>query len=224
MSIQVKVLNGITLATAIGMSLASLTVAAPLRAQTVSTDSLYEIADDTVAELLADNNCAILTKQGFIIIPDGVDPDTDGDGRAERFCTPGFVQRIIMNETFSETDLLIPTDLDKDGTLERDETHILEISNIRSVREITPGKYYIVISGTGTVNEANVIDLVEVSEDEARALLEEIERDRIIRVSAPPARPAPAPTPAPAPRVQPPPPPAPAPRVQPPAQPVPGLW
>lgn len=223
MSIQVKVLNGITLATAIGMSLTAFTVATPLRAQTVSTDSLYEIADDTVADLVADNNCAILTKQGLIIIPDGVDPDTDGDGRAERFCTPGFVQRIIINENFSETDLLIPTDLDKDGTLESNETHILEISNIRSVREITPGNYYIVISGTGTVNEANVIDLVEVSEDEARALLEEIERDRIIRVSAPPARPAPAPTPAPAPRVQPPPP-APAPRVQPPAQPVPGLW
>src|SRR5689334_7909199 len=125
MSIQVKVLNGVTLATAISMSLASLTVATPLRAQTVSTDSLYEISDDTVAELLDDNDCAILTDQGFIIIPDDAGADIDDDGRAERFCTPGFSTRIHDNEYFSQTDILRETDLDDAGTPESDESHVI---------------------------------------------------------------------------------------------------
>lgn len=223
MSIQVKVLHSATLATAIGMSLAPFTIATSLSAQTVNTDPLYEIADDSVAELLADNDCAILTSQGFIIVPDDADADTDDDERAERFCTPGFVERIEDNEYFSQTDVLVQTDLDDDGTPERDETHVIEIQNIRSVREITPGNYYVVISGTGTVNEANVIDLVQVSEDEARALLAEIERVRTVEVISTPL-PSPAPVPF---QLQPPPPapaPAPAPRVQPPAPSVPALW
>lgn len=222
MSAQVKVFNGVTLATALGMSLASFAVATPLRAQTVNTDPLYEIADDNVAQLLADNDCAILTSQGFIIIPDGANADTDGDSRAERFCTPGFSSRIHDNEYFSNTDILTKTDINDDGNVENDEPHVIEINKIRSVREVTPGDYYIVISRTGTVNEANAIDFVPVSEDDARALLDEIERTRSIAVT-----PAPQPTPSPAPlQIQPP---APAPRVQTPAPApaptsVPALW
>lgn len=221
MSIQVKVFNGVTLATAIGMSLASCVVATPLRAQTVDTDPLYEIADDNVAQLLADNDCAILTSQGFIIIPDDANADIDGDARAERFCTPGFSSRIHDNEYFSNTDILTKTDINDDGNVENDEPHVIEINKIRSVREVTPGNYYVVISRTGTVNEANAIDFVPVTEDEARALLDEIERSRAITVTA-----APTPTPSPTPlQVQPP---APAPRVQAPAPTpptsVPALW
>lgn len=226
MSIQAKVFRRMTLATAVGISLAPFTLATSLRAQTTRANPLYEIADASVAELLADHDCAILTKQGFIATPDDVDADTDNDGRVERFCSPGFVQRIKLNEYFSQTDLLTQTDLDKDGIFESNETHVIEINGIRSVRQITPGNYYMVISGTGTVNEANVIDLVEISEDEAKALLNEIERVRhrgsnftALSTPAPTPPPARTPVPTPAPRVQ-----SPAPRVQPPSQPVPGLW
>ena len=222
MSLQIKVLTGAMLTTAFSLGAISLT-ADPLLSQTINTDPLYEIADDTVEELLVDNDCAILTTQGFIIIPDDADADIDDDERAERFCTPGFVQRIEVNEYFSQTDILVETDLDDDGTLESDETHVIEINSINSgaVRQIEPGNYYVVVTRTGTVNEANAIDFVQVSEDEARALLEEIERSRSIVVTSAPA-PAPAPVPAPIPA----PVPAPVPQVQPAPTPgpVPALW
>lgn len=221
MTIPVKILNGVTLTAVMSLSLAPATLAGPLLDQIVNTEPLYEIADDTVAELLDDNDCAILTEPGFIVAPDDADVDVDGDGRPERFCTPGFVHRIFINEHLALADLLTKTDLDRDGTRVSNETHVLEIESIISNRQITPGNYYIVISGTGTVNEANVIDLVQISEDEALALLTEIERERaveIIPLQLPESTPRPLP--------QLPPPPAPAPRVQPPAPApaVPALW
>lgn len=221
MSLQIKVLTARALATAIGVGLSSAVVATPLLAQNTSVDG---IEDETVADLLAENDCAILTDDGRIIQVDGADADTDGDGRAERFCTPARINWLSANEYFTEADILRKTDYDDDGEYTNDETLIIDINNIISVREVVPESYAIIISQTGTVNEANVIDIVEVSEDEARALLNEIERSRVAVVETQEeVTPAPAPVPAPIPA----PVPAPAPRVQPaptPAPPVPALW
>lgn len=219
MSLQIKVLTGAILTTAFSLSSIPLT-ANPLLAQVSSVD----VVDDDVANLLEDNNCAILTSEGLIVSVDGADADTDGDGRAERFCTPARVDRIHNNEYLGQTEMLTQTDYDDDGEYESGEGLVIDINNIRSVRQVTPGNYVIAISRTGTVNQANVSDLVEVSEEEALALLEEIERSRttvverqeVIETPAPAPVPAPipAPAPAPVPQVQP----APAP------QPVPALW
>lgn len=219
MSLQIKVLTGKALAAALGLSVTSFAVALPVLSQTTSIDT---IEDDTVADLLAENDCAILTDDGLIIEVDGADADTDGDGRVERFCTPARVDRLVENENFAETTILTKTDYDDDGEYENDAPLIVDLNNTRSVREVDPGNYAIIISRTGTVTEA-AIDVVEVSEDEARALLTEIERSRttVVEIQEEEITPAPAPIPAPAPT----PVPAPVPRVQPtPAPPVPALW
>lgn len=220
MSLQFTMFTGKTVATAIGLSIASFAVAMPLLAQDAPVDG---IADDTVADLMREYDCAILTDDGRIIEVDGADADTDGDGRVERFCTPGQVDWLSDNEYFSETEMLTKTDYDDDSDFDDDESLIVDINNIRSVRQVEPGSYAIFISRTGVVTEANVIDIVEVSEDEATALLTEIERSRTVVIQTQEITPAPAPVPAPIPA--PVPVPAPAPRVQPtPAPPVPALW
>lgn len=219
MSLQIKVLTGKALATAIGVSLTSLTVAAPLLAQTSSVDT---IEDDTVADLLRENDCAILTDDGRIIQVDGADADIDGDGRAERFCTPIRVDRLHKNEELGQVTTLTKTDYDDDGEFVSNEGLVVDLINIRSVREVDPGHYGILITRTGTPTEA-AIDIVEVSEDEARALLTEIERSRTVVIERQEVTPAPVPAPIPAPI--PAPVPAPVPQVQPtPAPPVPALW
>ena len=222
MSLQIKVLTGAALATAFSLSLVSSVFVEPLRAQDLSTD----IANDDVADLLEENDCVILTNDGFIVGPEGVNADTDDDGRAERFCNSPFVEIISANEHFAEVDPLCNTinDYDDDGEVDDDEWVIIDINNIISVREIRPGNHYLAITETGTLNHANVIDLVEISEEEAVALCEEIERSRVTVVQtreitpAPAPVPIPAPAPTPVPRVQPAPVPAPAPA------PVPALW
>lgn len=224
MSLQIKVLTGAAVATAFSLSLMSSIFADPLLAQDLSTD----IANDDVADLLEENDCVILTNEGLIVGPEGVEADTDGDGRAERFCNSPFVEIISANEHFAEVDPLCNTtnDYDDDGEVDDDELVIIDINNIISVREILPGKNYVAITRTGTLNHGNVIDLVEVSEEEALALCEEIERSRVVVVQtqeitpapAPAPVPIPAPAPTPVPRVQPAPAPAPAPA------PVPALW
>lgn len=219
MSLQIKVLTGKALATALGLSVTSVAVTLPVLAQTTSIDT---IEDDTVAELLAENDCAILTDDGLIIQVDGADADTDGDGRAERFCTPARVDRLSKNEKLGHVTTLTQTDYDDDGEYESNEGLVIDLINIRSVREVDPNNYAIIISRTGTVTEA-AIDVVEVSEEEALALLAEIERSRttVIEIQEEEVTPAPAPIPAPIPA----PVPAPVPRVQPtPAPPVPALW
>lgn len=219
MSLQIKVLTGKALATALGLSVTSLGVALPLQAQTTSIDT---IEDETVADLLAENDCAILTDEGLIIQVDGADADTDGDGRAERFCTPARVDSLSKNEKLGHVTTLTQTDYDDDGEYESNEGLVIDLINIRSVREVVPGNYAIIISRTGTVTEA-AIDVVEVSEEDALALLAEIERSRttVVEIQEEEITPAPAPIPAPIPA----PVPAPVPRVQPtPAPPVPALW
>jgi hypothetical protein len=212
-----KKLSGATLITALGLGSILAILADPLLAQ---VSSITTIEDADVAELLEDNNCAILTEEGLIVEVEGADADTDGDGRVERFCTPGRVERIVENEQFAEVEMLTQTDYDDDGEYESGELLAIDINNIRSVREVTPGNYVIAISRTGTVNEANVSDLVEISEEQAFALLEEIERSRVTVIEvqeevtpapapAPLPTPLPAPAPTPAPPVQPTPPPAP---------------
>jgi hypothetical protein len=221
MSLQIRVLAGTVFATAVGFNLIAYTVADPLLAQTTSVDS---IEDGVVADLLEDNDCAILTNDGRIITVDGADADTDGDDRAERFCTPARLERLVKNEDFAEIDVLTQTDYDDDEEVEEDEWLAVDIINIPAVRQLTPGNYVIAVSGTGVVTNGNLINLVEVSEEEARALLEEIERSRVTVIEqqvtpapAPAPVPTPAPVPPPAPQVQP----APAPT---PAPPVPALW
>jgi hypothetical protein len=223
MSLQIRVLAGTVFATAVGFNLITSIVSDPLFAQTTSVDT---IEDEVVVDLLEDNNCAILTNDGRILSPAGANADTDGDGRAERFCTPARLERLVKNEDFAEIDVLTPTDYDDDGDFDDDEWLAVDIINIPSVRQLTPGNYVIAISGAGVVTNGNLIDLVEVSEAEALALLEEIERSRVTVIEqqvTPAPAPVPAPVPAPAPA------PAPVPQVQPapaptPAPPVPALW
>ncbi|WAL62253.1 hypothetical protein [Thermocoleostomius sinensis] len=223
MSLQIRVLASTVFATAVGVNLIAAIVAAPLLAQTTSVDT---IDDDVVVDLLEANNCAILTNDGRIITVDGADADPDGDGRVERFCTPARLERLVKNEDFAEIDVLTRTDYDDDGDFDEDEWLAVDIINIPSARQLTPGNYVIAISGAGVVTNGNLINLVEVSEAEALALLEEIERSRVTVIEqqviptpapAPAPIPTPAPAPAPVPQVQPAPAPAPAP-------PVPALW
>lgn len=221
MSFQIKVITGTALATALGLSMAPFAVAVPLLAQTTSVDT---IEDDVVANLMEENDCAILTDEGLIVEVEGADADIDGDGRAERFCNPAYVDGLVENENFAETTILRQTDYDDDGEYESNEGLIVDLNNARSVREVDPGNYAIIISRTGVATEA-AIDVVEVSEEEARALLAEIERSRTtvieVQEEVEEVTPAPAPRPAPIPAPAPRPAPAPAPT---PAPPVPALW
>jgi hypothetical protein len=220
MSLQIKVFTAKTIATVIGLSLVPFAVTAPLLAQDAPADG---IADETVADLMREYDCAILTVDGRIIEVDGADADIDDDGRVERFCTPARIDWLDKNENFIETEILTRTDYDDDEDYDEDETLLVDSDSIRSIRQVEPEGYAIVISRVGVVTGANVVDIINVSEEEAMALLTEIERSRTVVIERQEITPAPAPVPVPTPA--PTPVPAPVPQVQPaPAPSVPALW
>ena len=205
-----------TLGTVLGFSLIPL-AANPIFAQ-IST---VELENDDLAELLDELDCAVRVDGGGIILVDGANADIDDDGRPERFCTPGRVDLLTKNEDFTELDLLTRTDYDDDDDFDEEELLITDVIDIISVRERGPDDYVVAISGTSVVTDANLIDLVEVSQEDAEALLEEIELSRTVAqertIIETESEPLPVQPPEPAPR------PAPAPRVQP-APSVPALW
>lgn len=135
---------------------------------------------------------------------------------------PGQVNRIYQNETFAEVELLTTG-----------ETVTVELTDLpEGERDFTPGDYVLVVYDDENLATADVVDLEEVSEEEANTLLTELESEettvegttsttetRTETTVQTQQQTTPRPAPAPAPQVRPAPAPAPAP-----TQPVRALW
>ncbi|PSB16075.1 hypothetical protein C7B76_12280, partial [filamentous cyanobacterium CCP2] len=137
-----------------------------------------------IADLLTEHDCVIRTYDGFVVNQDGSLRDWANDSypEYERVCTPGLLRALYKNENFAEVDLLTDYSI---GDYEADNTLLIDIDNIISVRNVTPGNYVFVVSESYTPNSAHVVDLREVSEEEALLLLRAIETRQVVTIPEP---------------------------------------
>jgi hypothetical protein len=220
-TVRAKSVKSALIAAAFGLGAASSAIASTHLAQTTT---ITGTDFSNIADILTEHDCVIRTYDGFVVNQDGSLRDwaTDDYPRHERVCTPGQLDYLYKNENFADVDLLADYSI---GTYEADNPILIDIDNIISVRNVTPGNYVVVIAESYTPNSAAVIDLREISEEDALALLAAIETRQVFErteVAPPPPAPTPAPTPAPAP--PPPPAPTPTPAPTPAPAPPPALW